>query len=77
MKALMVTWADAVTEDAWTEMDEAVKLEPHTIFTLGFLVKENDDCIVLASSWDSEREAVCSSISIPKGWILGRQEVDV
>ncbi len=77
MKAELITWQDAVSEDEWEDIEKAKDLELHTIFTLGFLLHEDDCKIILAHNWDSDREGVSQHIAIPKGWILDRREIDL
>lgn len=77
MKTCLITWSDAVSVDEWTDVDEAKELVPHEILTIGFVVAETDECIVMAASWDIERGAVCSYISIPSAWIIDRQEIEI
>ena len=77
MKPILVKWQDAVSHDEWEEMEEAKNLDPHTIITLGFLVDENDDRLIVGLNWDEERDAVAQTISIPKAWILSRRFIKV
>lgn len=75
MKVTFVTWQDAVSEDAWEDITEAKKSKPHTIFSVGFLIDEDDDRILLGLNWDAEREAVSQTIAIPIAWILDQREI--
>lgn len=77
MKVVFVHWQDAVSEDAWEDIEEAKKSKPHTIFTVGFLVDEDDDRILLALNWDPLGEAVSQTISIPIAWIMDQKEVEI
>jgi hypothetical protein len=76
MRALLVSWFDAVSEDAWTEIDEAKKLQMHLIHTMGWLISEDKFRLVIGLSWDVEREAVSSFIAIPKSWITNVKVID-
>jgi hypothetical protein len=74
MRMMLVSWFDAVSEDAWTELDEAKKTKLHLIHTAGFLVSEDDTRIIIGSSWDVERDAIASFIAIPRLWISNIKE---
>lgn len=75
MKQILVTWFDAVSQDEWTDIEEAKKLEPHVITTLGWLVFEDEKRLVVSCSHDKEREAVASSWAIPKSWVVEIKEI--
>ena len=77
MKVQLVTWQDAVSEDAWEDIGEAKTLEPHTIFTIGYLLLEDEKRILLTMNWDPDSDAVSQYIAIPKGWILDRKDIEV
>jgi hypothetical protein len=77
MKAVLIKWFDAVSFDPWEEIPEAKLIEPHTIHSLGWLLAEDDRKIVIAGSWDIEREGVASVWSIPKSWLLDMKEIDL
>lgn len=77
MKAVLAVWFDAVSADAWEDLAEAKKLDVHTIHTLGWLIFEDDRKIVVAASWDVERDGVASYWAIPKTWLLSMKEIDL
>ena len=70
MKPVLVTWLDAVSEDAWTDLNEAMALEPATQVTLGYLIHEDSRVLVIAASYDKQNNAVASFYAIPKSWIV-------
>lgn len=72
-----VVWHDAVSEDAWQELPQAKELRPHDIHTLGYLIEEDDQRIVIALNLDIEREGASQTISIPKTWLLERYKVEI
>lgn len=77
MELTIVKWVDAVSEDSWEEIDEAKKLDLHEIFTVGFLLDQDDSKIIIASSWDKDREAVAQHIAIPLAWIIEMDTIKV
>jgi hypothetical protein len=74
----VIEWKDAVVDCGWEEKDK-VKLECHTCFSMGLVVSENSDQIVLAATWSEEGDdfGVNNRIAIPKGWIVSRKTVKV
>lgn len=77
MKAVLVVWWDAVSEDEWTDLEKAKELEMHTIETCGWLIFEDDRKIIIATSYDIERDAVAGFWAIPKTWLLEMREIDI
>ena len=64
-----VSWSDAVSQDEWVELDEAKKLKPHAISTLGWLIHEDKDCVIVCLNIDLHRPGSSQMISIPRAWI--------
>ncbi len=60
-----VLWVDAVSHSGW--IDEADVPSVHQVETIGILVKENDEEIVIAST-KSGTEVNCI-IAIPRAWV--------
>lgn len=73
-KYVKVHWRDATSVDAWTPTSE-ITPECHMIETLGILVTENEETIVVALNHDPEGEAYSQFITIPKPWIIQRKNV--
>jgi hypothetical protein len=73
MKVVYVEWIDAVADSGWDAFDKA---EPvHYCRTIGYLVKETNDGLCIASTV-SDKE--CNArITIPKAWIKKRKTVAV
>lgn len=69
MKAAWIRWEDATSCDAWTDYIEASEMECHTIETLGFIISDSAERLVLALSCDKTEGAVSNYIAIPKSWI--------
>ena len=75
MKAVLVTWQDAVSIDEWESMEEAKQTKLHTIHTLGFLIHQDDTTYIVAHNLDLDTQAVSQHMAIPKAWILSVSEV--
>ena len=69
---VLVTWNDITSCDAaWMSLEEAVEYAPSPIKTVGWIVEDNDDYIVLGGSYStSEDDRVCGSVcAIPRSVI--------
>ena len=73
MKVVSVNWHDAWSHDEQCDLDLAITLcaKPLNVVTTGYLVTENDDCIVIARDWIIGDNHVSGVMHIPKGWIDG------
>lgn len=70
---IQVEWKDAQTGHGW-EHEEDLSIEIPVVITVGFLIKENDDGVLIASSVGTDRHSN-ARIVIPKGMIVNRKEL--
>lgn len=66
---VVVKWQDAESCDDWKGVEEVsddYKLAD--IYTLGFLIKETKNHIIVGLSCDIDNDRVSSTITIPKKW---------
>ena len=70
-KLVHLTWDDAQSDMGWEEVPE--KLEPSIAITVGFLIRETKDHLLIASTYDED--TTNARIQIPKKMILTRKEV--
>jgi len=75
MKAVLVTWQDAVSVDAWEDISKAKETNLHTIHTLGFLIHEDEDRYLIAHNIDLDGDACSQHIAIPKTWIIEFKDI--
>ena len=75
MKAVFVTWQDAVSVDEWETLEEVQKIKLHTIHTIGFLAHQDDKTYVVAHNLDKDNGSVSQYIAIPKAWIINVEEL--
>lgn len=68
-----VEWKDAQTGHGW-EHEEDLTIEIPVVTTIGFLIKENDDGVLIASSVGTDRHSN-ARIVIPIGMIVSRKEL--
>jgi len=69
---VLVTWVDITSCDAaWMSLEEAAEYAPSPIQTVGWIVEENEDYIVLIGSYSTEEDdRVCGSVcAIPRSVI--------
>ena len=72
MKVIMVHWYDAVSDNSWLKIDD---VHPSTGLTqsVGFLVKETKEAIVLSHTYDPDSSHVNGTMEIPKALIKKRR----
>jgi len=71
-KVILVEWIDAVCSSGW-EIDSKPELHPCT--TLGYLITEDTDAIVIASTLSLGSNN--ARMIIPKAWIKKRKEIHI
>lgn len=65
-----VKWIDAWIGTRDIKIKKAKKLKPVVRTTVGFLVAEKSDCLVLATDEFQKGSEVSAPMVIPTGWIL-------
>lgn len=69
-KCALIRWTDITSYDgSWMGLEEAKALKPAQMETLGWIIKEDEDYIVIASTLDSGEDIVGSINAIPRGVI--------
>lgn len=68
-----ILWKDAQTGHGWEHADD-ITVEIPTVITVGFLVKENEDGLVIASSVGTDRHNN-ARITVPKGMVVSRKDL--
>jgi len=62
-----ITWLDAGTSHGWESNDE-IEAKPFSVMTIGFLVRDQPDCVMVASTACPEK--TCNGrITIPRGMV--------
>lgn len=76
LRSAFIIWNDACSTDDWLAIDEAKKSTLARIHTLGFIVNQTDDNLIVALNHDISNNSVSQFITIPKPWILSFVEFD-
>ena len=68
---LVVHWCDIVcVEEPWITPEEADDLQPAKMITVGWLVKDTEEFLVLASTFEDAKDPQLGNVNcIPKGVI--------
>lgn len=74
-KIQQITWCDATSLNGWGPI-EGRDTEMVTVNTVGYVVKETKDYIVLSAA-DSSLGTTMWTISIPRYWIKKRKTLKV
>ena len=75
--------AEILWEDAWVEVKdfsikEAITFKPVLCSTVGYLIEETDECVILATDlYEKETGVANTPMIIPWSAILGYWEFDV
>ena len=77
----LIEWIDPYSDDsAWTDLD-SVEVDLPTVYTIGHVIKETDDVVVLAHSIgkkpNQDTDEVCGIMVLPKVVIKERRQLDV
>lgn len=70
-KLIEIEWDDAQTDDGWEEAPD--DLEPALAITVGFLIRETKDHLLIASTYDEKHTN--ARLQIPKKMIVSRKEL--
>lgn len=76
---VMVHWIDIIGDDLnpWSTLEQAKEMKPEPIATIGKVVEDNDQHMVIASSWNDQGGLLGNLNCIPKGVIQSVVEVTV
>ena len=55
MELVFIKWKDAVSIDPWTSKDE-ISPDCHIIYTVGILIKEDKDAVIVALNHDTNSD---------------------
>ena len=73
----VIQWGDAESIDQW----EAIKDLEHevlpTIYSVGWILRESKDCVVMCCNFDKQNEKASCIMLIPKSMIVKRSVINV
>lgn len=72
---VIVTWVDAATDNGWTDTDEAHDFVPPECMTVGYLVADKPDHLVLAQTHGGNEMG--NRWVIPRGMIKAVRTLEV
>lgn len=75
-KVEIVHWVDPHSLDPWTDIDE-INLKPCDIHSVGYVLKENKESLVLSLNVNDENKDASCIMIIPKVCIKSRRVIDV
>ena len=67
---VLVKWKDIISKDEWQKYREAESLKPQLFVSIGWLVRQNKDCLVIASCYSPEDDTVGTVTTIPTGTLV-------
>ena len=70
MKMVRVDWLDAMSDDnTWQELDDLSKQTLKPVTCVGWMLAENEDNIILISSYDEDAQMGGGGCTIPKSCV--------
>ena len=76
---VLITWNDITSCDAaWMSLEEAMEYKPSPIQTLGWIIEDNEEYIVVIGSVSTEEnDKVCGSVcAIPQAVVVSVELLD-
>ncbi len=66
-----IEWIDAYEmESGWHDLEEAEKIKPPTVFSLGYVVKDTKEYIIISADKGRKGDSDCGRVQvIPKPWV--------
>ena len=69
----LIRWTDSVgLSSGWQDMEDALEIEPSIVVSVGTILREEEDYLVIASSWSAARQ-FGGVLAIPKASIVERR----
>lgn len=77
VQIVVIVWKDAVADTGWklaADVEQA-----HTCTSIGMVVADSDESVVLAGTWSQGDDGMETNnrITIPKGWVVSQKKVKV
>ena len=66
-----IQWIDAYEmESGWHDLEDAEKITPPTVFSLGYVVKDTKEFIIISADKGRKGDSDCGRVQvIPKPWV--------
>jgi hypothetical protein len=66
-----IEWIDAYEmESGWHDLEDAEKITPPTIFSMGYMVKDTKEYVIICADKGRKGDSDCGRVQvIPKPWI--------
>ena len=78
-KLVMITWSDAESNDTWVELKEITEDKQLHVCSIGWLVADKPDRLVIIASMDlsNEKDMVSGHVTIPKAMVHEVKELQI
>jgi hypothetical protein len=72
-----IHWVDTERTNEWLSLDSIQLIQALPVIrSLGFVVVENDQMVILAQSYDEKNQTIDGELRIPAGTIINRKEIE-
>lgn len=75
-KIILVEWVDSGSSDRWSSLDEIELKKRNLCISCGFLIKEDNEWLVLALSYDPDSGDYQCWLEIPKVAIKKKRHIN-
>ena len=73
---VFVSWVDPHSVDEWSEVDE-VEMKHPLIHSVGYLIKQTKDTLVIALNYDQHDEKISCSMVLPMSCVREIKQVKI
>ena len=78
LELVYIEWVDAAGREGWENIDRVLKMKfDDPVKTVGHILKETDDLLIITGSHDEHNDTCLSYIMIPKIMIQKRMGVEL
>lgn len=74
-KIYLVEWADAYGDSGWTTKEKAMELKPYLVTSIGWVLKDGAEHLILCSDIAKDGEGVAGVAVIPRDWVRNIYEL--
>ena len=73
---MIILWKDIQScDEPWVDLKEAKEMKPVEMKTVGYILEQTEDCVVIASTLCQDGESVGSVNAIPMGTVVSIEKL--
>lgn len=75
-RAVFVRWIDSCGSGGWRAVEPMYQMHASTVDSVGYVLREDEEEIVIAQSLDPDNDSVDNCLTIPRVGIVDIWEID-